>query len=126
MKKKAYLKTLEAVFALVLTFLFIMFVVPPRMVVAPKEPSIDFVGLLGQNPDFRNCIVAENYPCLHTAIDSLYPELNKTYEYRLNISSDPNSVIDLPQKEVYVDSVFIAGNVSYFNPKILRIYYWAR
>ena len=68
--KKAYLKTLEAVIAIVLSFMFIIFFIPTKPDTQERQPDLDLINVLGQNPTFRTCVLIENYSCTNTTFEA--------------------------------------------------------
>lgn len=125
--KKAYLKTLEAVIAIVLSFIFLIFLIPSKPDTQERRPDLDLINVLGQNPTFRTCVLIENYSCTNTTFEAYYPQVIIDYNYRFNISSDPKiSGIELPAANIHSESLVIAGNDTYINPKTVRLYYWLK
>lgn len=127
MKKKAYMKTLEAVIAMVLSFMFITFFVPIRSETEQRQPDLDMVNILEQNMAFRTCVLSENISCLNSTFESYYPYVILDYGYAINVSRDPKvSGVSLPTTNVHSESLLIAGNDTYITPKTVRIYYWLK
>jgi len=120
--KKAFVRTLEVFIAVVVTFIFINFVIPLRTATDVTASSTHILEVLEQNDDFRDCVVEYNITCINNSIDYYLPD---AYSFTFNVSDDPNiGVPDLPRKEVLVDSIFVAGNISAYTPRIVRVYYW--
>jgi len=127
LNKKAYVKTLEAVIALVLSFMFITYFVPIRSETEQRYPDLDVIHVLEQNPVFRTCVLKENYSCINSTFESYYPHVILDYDYRVNVSTDPRiSGAELPRADVHSESLLIAGNDTYIYPKTVRIYYWLK
>lgn len=127
MNKKAYVKTLEAVIALVLSFMFITFFVPVRSQTEERQPDLDLVNILEQNPTFRRCVIIENYSCLNATFEEYYPNVALDYDYKFNISKNPRtSGVELPTANVHTESLMIAGNDTYLYPRTVRLYYWLK
>lgn len=127
MYKKAYVKTLEAAIALVMSFLFITYFIPVTSETDQRQPNLDLVNILEQNPDFRRCTLIENYSCLNATFEDYYPNVVDVYNYRFNISTNPRiSGAELPTASVYAESLMIAGNDTYIQPKTVRLYYWLK
>jgi hypothetical protein len=126
MDKKGFAKTLEAIIAVVLSFLFIVFFIPPVKTDTDfVRPDLSLIDILEQNPSFRNCVVSENYTCINSTLMSYYPYFAELYAYTINISTDPEiSGVELPQADVHIESLMIAGNDTFLYPKTLRVYYW--
>ena len=120
--KKGYLRTLEVMVAVLLTFAFVAYVLQDYTEKEGPSKAVNLLTPLAN--DIRNCYTIN---CVDSAIDSYDPDFSRKYDYLINISSDPNAVVTgLPAKNVYVDSVFISGNESLYSPKIIKIYYWLR
>ena len=125
--KKAYVKTLEAVIALVLSFLFITFFVPAGKGTDERQPDLDLVNIMGQNPDFRRCVMNNNYSCINATFEEYYPAIIINYNYLFNISTDPKIAgVDLPTANIHSESLLIAGNDTYIYPRVVRLYYWPK
>lgn len=124
--KKAYMRTIEAAIAIILSFLFLTFVIPTHTHILVREPDIDLLRIEQQNPDFRECAVNNNRTCLASIIQSAYPNFYKSYYFTIDITDDPALTITLPEKEVYVDSVVIAGQGLEYSPKIVKLYSWVK
>lgn len=125
--RKGYVKTLEAVIAIVLSFLFITLFIPSKAETEERQPDLDVLDALRQNPDFRQCVIAENYSCINATFESYYPGVVLDYNYRFNISTDPKiSGVELPIVNIHAESMLIAGNDTYARPKVLRLYYWLK
>ncbi|MBD3310207.1 hypothetical protein GF351_03230 [Candidatus Woesearchaeota archaeon] len=120
--KKGYVRTLEVVIAIVLTLIFLMFLVPR---VSPDDRQSVKAGVLAaleQNQDFRDCALARNVSCVESMAEDVLPE---RYSLKVNISSDPEEQpgIDV-QGDIYSDSLFIAGSDTSYNATIVRLWYW--
>ena len=46
------------------------------------------------------------------------------YEYDVLVSDDPDEVIDLPEKRVHSESLFISGNTTEYSPVTVKLFYW--
>ncbi len=120
--KKAYLRTIEVVIAVLATFMFVVYVMPTYVTGETPAESVDLLISIADN--IRDC---QNISCVDSAVSSFDPVFVKRYDYIINISSDPNAIVSgLPRKDIYIDSVYIAGNISNYDPKIIKLYYWER
>ena len=119
--KKAYMRTLEVFMAVLITFIFVIYVVPTYYRERAPETGINILNSLEDN--LRDCA---NTSCVENAINSFDSDFGKKYNYIINISSDVNTVVSgLPAaKKIFSDSVFIAGNSTSYDPRIIRLYYW--
>jgi hypothetical protein len=122
--KQAYLRTLEAIIAVFITFLFLIYISPERSISAAREENLYIMPVLAKNLAFRNCVLSQNVSCINSTIDDNLPN---QYNYLFNLSSDPNlAVSGLPTKRVFADSAFVTGNSTQHKPLIVRLYYWSR
>lgn len=115
------MKTLEVVIAIMITFLFVLFIIPQSEFNGKKDKRISIFEDLQNNPDFRTCALGKNQPCVNQFIDDTLPD---TYSFTSLITSKPEeSIENLPQKELYVDTFFFADvNQS----TIVKVYYWIK
>lgn len=123
--KKGFYRTLEVLIAIVLTFLFVAFFIPQfTETEQPLKPSLNILPRLEQNDEFRSCAVGDDADCLESKIEEVIPLL---YGYKVSVSNDVNyEETDLPSKDIYIESIFIGSNVTQFNPKIVKLYYWRK
>ena len=125
--KKAYMHTIEAAIAIVMSMIFLLTVASNQNAAEKQRPDLELFSILKENPEFRDCVISENYSCLNSSINTNYPDFAKAYTYRINITNDPNIVpLDMPQKDVRLEALFIAGNNTYTQPKVARVYYWIK
>lgn len=120
--KDGVFKTLEAFIAIFITFFFLIVFLPQQREQAlPQAPPNPLAGLM-DNEDFRNCAITLNYTCVNQTIGK---QLDNRYSFRVNVSEKMDSILpDLPQKRVYANSMFIAGNTTNGTSFIVRLYYW--
>ena len=120
--KKGYLRTLEVVFAVLLTFIFIIYMLPTYITAGGAEESLDVLSPIKTN--IRNCF---STTCVETAIIDFEANFANKFNYVINISDSSDIIVSgLPNERVFADSVFIAGNSTSYNPRIIRIYYFTR
>ena len=124
--RKAYLRTFEAVFAIILSFLFITIMINSESSTGTEEPDIELVPILKENPDFRSCAMQSNISCLNSTIQLHYPDFAGAYGYEFNITKDPRAAPPdlLPDRNIHAETLFIAGNNTLFYPRVVRLYYW--
>jgi len=123
MNNKAFLRTMEMIFAAVITFVFISFVIPKAATV-PEENKLSLLSIMAKDDNFRNCIISQNSDCIESKVREFIPE---QYEFVYDVSEIPYSImIGLPKKEIFVDSYFFSGNATAYKPIILKIYYWRK
>jgi len=118
--KKAYLRTLEVFMAFLATFIFVIYVVPTYVTGDAPAESINLLTPLAN--DLREC---GNASCVESIITDFDPDFARRYDYKINISTNLNAVVTgLPRKNIYTDSVYMAGNITNYSPRIIRLYYW--
>lgn len=121
--KKAFMKTLEMLFVVVLSSIFLLAIVP-QAANAPVTGRISYLVKLEKDENFRS-FVNSNPGCFNstnTLVDSLMQRYaQKKFDYVL-CSGERAS--NLPSKTVYLDTLFFAGNITDTNYRIIRLYYW--
>ncbi len=123
MNRKGFMKILEASAALLLTFLVITFVLPKTVTVTKPNP-MSVLGVLEQDKEFRACVVAGNFTCTEYFIAEY---LGPKYSFAVDISENINTLrTNLPEKDVYVDSIYISGNITSYAPRMVKVYYWEK
>ncbi len=124
MVKKAFVKTLEAFIAVILTFVFIVVVLQRFNPGEKRVENVYIMSVLEQNVAFRACAIDQNQTCVESNVAALLPA---KFGFNVSISSDPDHVLEgLPKKQIYVDSVYIAGNNTQYRPQIVKLYYWTK
>ena len=125
MNKKAYLRTLEVVFAVLLTMSVLIYVFSRGNVGSDDVFSnIHVLENLEFNEDFRSCVNSDNITCVSTMVNSSLP-LAYRNSFVVSITDDMNFIPEnMPDKRVYADSVFIAGSVENYSPRIVKLFYW--
>ncbi len=123
MVKKAYMKTIEMVLVIVISTIFLV-------VIIPKQESISRTGLkdvlpeLEENNEFRE-FSQKNNGCFNftnqTISDLVGSYLENNFDYLLCINVFPDSV---PDQNIYVETLYFAGNYSETKQKKIRLYYW--
>ena len=118
--KKGFVRTVEAMLAVLLGFTFLLFIVPNESGDSGYENEKILQGF-EQDPSFRDCAIGGNYSCIRSYIDLVMPVY---YEYDVLVSDDPDEVIDLPEKRVHSESLFISGNTTEYSPVTVKLFYW--
>ena len=122
--KKAYLHTLEAAIAAVLTFA-VIFVLMPRIYPVQEVPKQEVLASLQYNENFRECAIERNFSCVNQTIFENLPQMYKQ-KYVVNLTNDANYIPALPNdKEVKTESIYIAGSMTDYDPIIVKLFYWA-
>lgn len=121
MNKKAFLRTVEVAVAVIITFL-IAYSIFPESTTPQKTESLGILYVLEQNPDFRYCVASLNYTCVEGFFEEFLPE---NYEFAYDITENPEQKhANLPEKDVFSESVYITGTINLYKPKIVKLYYW--
>ncbi len=122
--KKAIFKTLEAFMAAFITFIFLIVFIPQIRERSEMQTPQNVLATLRGNDEFRNCVIQKNETCINQTIDKA---LLDTYHFKFNLSDDPNAVVSgLPEKRVYANSMFIAGNATNATRTVVRLYFWTK
>ena len=122
--KKAYLRTLEAVLAVIITLGFLIFILPQRGPVEKRTVDYDLMPTLEKDNLFRECVLSGNSSCINSTISNNLPS---RYDYVFTLTNNPNlAATNLPQKTVLVESIFIGGNSTQQLNKVMRLYYWLK
>ncbi len=117
MKKKAYMRTMEAFFAFFITFIFVVFVVLKGVGAKMPHEPLDVLAALEQRDDFRGCIYSNNATCAENIIEPFIPA---SYNFKLSIGTpDPFK----GAKDIYTETIFIASNQTN-DYRVVYLYYW--
>tara|TARA_Y100000310_G_scaffold335536_1_gene417807 strand:- start:578 stop:988 length:411 start_codon:yes stop_codon:yes gene_type:complete len=131
--KKAYLKTLEAVIAIILFLSFISAALllnkPPEKQEKPQDIELlqDYIfNKLETEPELRQCLIDNNTICISGVINSSLHTQKLDYDFEIcNLDPDQciyNIVLN-ETKTIYADSLIIQeGN----NSAIIRLYIWKK
>lgn len=124
--KKGYLRILESMFALVITFSFILYIMPSDEIEL-KDKSGKYLLSLINNNDFRinamNLTVCEEKGNNETIVNILTNSMLPTYNFIVCGGSENPT---LPRKKVFAESIYLTGNITDFTmKKIIRLYYWS-
>lgn len=122
MVKKAFMKTVEILLVIIITTLFMTIVIPGESEQTISKQK-EYLGKLENNPDFR-AFVTGNTGCFGPS-EMIYVQdyLSNQFDYRLCIDA---KAVDLPDTDVFVDTLFYAGNITNIDYKIVRLYYWSK
>lgn len=125
MVKKGYLRTLEAVIAIVIVLIFIFSFGVSNIGVGDVTPKIVknsqkfiFKTVLN-NETLRQAVLDENRVLLDPLIAG---ELPKGYSYKIQFCKSANCPVPaLPSKTIYIDSLYV-GEVDQF--RIIKLFVW--
>lgn len=125
MVKTAYMKTIEMLFVIVISTIFLI-VILPRQESLNRAELKEVIINLEHNDYFRN-FVSDNTGCFNstnqTVSNLIRTYLSDVYDYTLCIGVFPSSV---PNKDIFVESLFFSGNYTETQNKIIRLYYWVK
>ncbi|HLD89105.1 MAG TPA: hypothetical protein VI894_02765 [Candidatus Nanoarchaeia archaeon] len=122
--KKAFMKVIEVGIAIVLTYLFLILITPKQVPASSRQQVSESLSVLQQSVEFRNCVITEDSRCINESISRF---LRASFDFRYSISDNPNYALqELPQKIIFVDSIFISGSTTNYKPRIFKVYYWTR
>ena len=122
--KQGMFRTIEALIAIFITFIFLIVFIPLQRERAQSTAPPNVLATLRDNDEFRNCVIQKNETCINQSIDR---NLEDSYDFRFNLSDTPYaSAPPLPQKKIYANSMFIAGNETNSTRMIVRLYFWAK
>jgi hypothetical protein len=124
--KKAFVKTLEALLAIIITSIFMLGVFPKQQANLAFE-EVSYLAKLEKNSDFRifaggndGCFNSTPKASINVLIESYLPA---RYDYIFCSNAKAQQV---PQGKLYADTLFFTGNITQTNYKILRLYYWVK
>lgn len=130
--RKGYIKTLEAVIAIILIAV-ISYTLIAQHVETPPEPPLDLQGamkFINEKIEFdenlRKKIVRGQSP-----VDDIASIINESkpqnYDFTCAICPGNICFIDTPlEKSIYVSDVFIASSEEKQDPQIVRIWFWKK
>ena len=127
--KKGYMKTLEAVIAVIILISFLLALLP-REEAKPETPQDiqllqDTVFTTIQNDNYyRACVLSNNLNCITSFINSTFPYTLEFDAKICDLTSCPEP--DLPDKSVYVSDLIISSNLTEFDTRLLRLFIWRK
>ena len=109
--------------AIVLTTVFLLVIIP-RQASLPKTDREPYLVNLESDDDFR-AFVTENTACFNSTSGIIDPLVRRylplQYDY---IFCSGTKVAELPERTIYVDTLFMAGNLTDVSYKTVSLYYW--
>ncbi len=141
--KKGYIKTLEAVIAIIIIIMVGYILIPRPTEPTPEVPPVvkGVQKVIAQsiqfNEQIRNNLTAQTLPKTGLPYDLLKKDVNDTiaknsplgYDYACAICSNPGTCLAdyLPlEKSIYMIDVLIASGEKQQNPRIVRIWFWKK
>jgi hypothetical protein len=146
MDKRGFIRTLEAVIAVIALFGFIFYMNSQVNVVDNEVPFVvqnmhNFIfEELGYNQEYRDCVMndftvgkcsrpndvpGEDWSCMEQLNDFIEANVPDGFEAECEVCRSSMSCLGdvLPiDRNIYANSLFISGN----DPKIIRIYFWGK
>ena len=122
--KKGYLRTLEAMFAVLLTFSVVAVIMG-----TPKPFSnfqdVEVLSELMHDENFRNNIINLTDSCQDKGSNTLLVNMTENFLENYNFTICNGVKPTLPLVDVHVDSAFITGNITnYLDNGQIRLFYW--
>lgn len=116
--KKAFLRTVEVMIAIVLALLFLTFMLQQKVPSKDKK-NLDLSALMDDDA-FRACALADNNTCMREIVQSKIP---RGYEFAVN-----DSIYYTPEtrSDIYTESFLISGTLASLDVKEVRVYYWVK
>lgn len=124
--KKGYLRTLEAVLALVLTFTFIYYIMPSPYNALSDSNDNEYLMSLIDNEKFRGYAINLSACIEKGDINNITLILDDSISSDVNYIICPDGIKPvLPKKKVNAESIYLTGNITDFHDKkIIRLYYF--
>ncbi len=126
MVKKGYMKTMEALLAIIITALFLVLLIPRGDTSGGRGVRIQVLKNLEKDDNFRINVINSDNRCYNKSSNNILSAkidnyLLNEYNFRLCINS---KALNLTEQKTYVDSIYILGNMTNYSNKIVRLYYW--
>ena len=128
---KAYIKTLEAIFAIIMLFIFVSSLISTRR--EAEEPRTGViqgavVEQISTNNTLRSAVLNNDEETVNGFVTSILGPLG--YNFKIAIKQ-PGAVpttdeVPKPGKNVYVLSSVIADNLTKMEPKVIYLYSWEK
>ena len=121
---KAFMKTLEVMLVVIFTVMFLIILSPPQS--RSSVPELEPVLLhLQKDQGFREFAI-QNTECFISGLGAeqhIRKYLHNRYDY---VFCSGASETNLPDRRIFLDTLVIAGNITYIEPKVLKLYFWIR
>ena len=130
MNKKAYIRTLEAVVAILIIYIFTTSLLAKNNVneaSVPKDIELTQESILKEiqsSEYYRNCILSNNNNCINSLFQS---SIKNIYGYNFSICTVSNCVVPAtPEKEVYAKSLIVTANLTNYSTTSVNLYIWRK
>jgi hypothetical protein len=124
--KKGYMKTLEVLFAIVVTIMFFVILIPQQNVSENQEDNLGIMESMIKDPVFREGVISLNKECYDMSDSNSITQTVEKYlleEYAFYICIDRKKG-SFPEKRIFVESAFITGNITDYKQREVWLYYW--
>ncbi len=128
--KKGYMKTLEAIIAIIILISFLLALLPEK---EPQPKIPQDIRLLQttimnniQNDEFSRQCILNDLPCVNDSISSIFPSTLKYTFTICDINIDNCVATGLPDKSVYVSDLVVSSTLSNPNTRLFRLYIWRK
>ena len=128
--KKAYIRTLEAVVAILILYLVMTSVLSKNKTTTasvPKDIELTQSLILDEienNDYYRSCVLMKDYFCLGDFINNT---LKARYSYNLTLCTKDNCMYpETPSKEIYAKSIIISSNITRYNTTSVNLFLWRK
>ena len=118
--RRAFIRTLEAVLAVLVSYTFLVAIIPVGSDQA-VTPNYHILNGFEQDETFRHCALSSNSSCIDAYVETQLPN---DLEYRVIMTDDPDEVPALPDTRVFSEHLFLAGNNTVYSPVIIKLFYW--
>ncbi len=123
--KKGFMKTIEILLVIVLSTIFLLVILPKHQQITETK-STPYLIYLEKDPGFRDFIISSN-ECYNSSSAEASSFIEKYLPQELDfILCSGTKATNLPEKNVFVDSLFFSGNISDVEYKTVRLYYWSK
>jgi hypothetical protein len=130
--KKGYIKTIEAVIAIIAVLIFIFAITPDKSSKVPVTPPIiqstqDYLtNEILTNNEIRNCVVTnpqcENAQIMEDLMNNIPPGFSSIFKI---CEATKDCLISTPlDQSIYFTDVFVSSTIEVQDPKIVRIWIW--
>jgi hypothetical protein len=132
--KKAYLRTVEAIIAIIIIVIVSFTLIPRHRIPTPKTPfnvksSQDFIlNEILTNKVLRACVLHDPGCETNNQFKSLFEKnIPMAYNYTYKICDKTNCVVTTPtDKSIYMNDIIIAPDDIGDKPKIVRLWVWEK
>jgi len=120
------MKTLEVLFAIIVTVIFFVILVPVENVSEEKEEKFSILETLGKDSDFRAGTISLSEGCYDSSDSNILTQKIEQYlfsDYTYYICLNEKK-IDLPEEKIFIETSYITGNITDYKHIWVRLYYW--